>query len=395
MPGRAVGETNGFVATGFEGVLAAFMRNFESRGEIGAAFAACVGGTPVVDLWAGYADREQGRLWDEDTLVGIFSGTKGLVATCLTLLIDRGLLDLDEPVSSYWPEFAAQGKESVLVRDVVSHQAGLPGLVVPVSIRDATDDVRMAELLAAQRQVPRAQGPRYHALTFGWLCGELIRRVDGRSVGRLLHEDIARPLGLEIWIGLPDDQESRVAFLERDSGFGERVVAAARDSDGVAWSVWSNPPRFGDDGLAANLPIWHAAEIPATSGIVAARSLARLYGCLACGGEIDGERVLSSKALETARQPLAAGVEPDLGISLAFGTGFELQTADRRLGPPSDAFGHTGAGGSVHGAWPSQGVGFSYAPNLLSDLAGPDPRAEDLLTELHAAVLAIETPGQR
>jgi CubicO group peptidase (beta-lactamase class C family) len=382
------GRVEGWVAAGFEPVVEAFERNLDERGEIGAAFAAYVDGEAVVDLWGGLADRRRSVAWGRETLVGIFSGSKGLVAICMLLLLERGQLDLDAPVCRYWPEFAAAGKEEIRVRDVVSHRAGLPGLLTPVSVEEATDDVRMAQLLAAQPpMVAPATGPRYHAVTFGWLCGELVRRVDGRSIGRFLREEIAEPLDLDIWIGLPERFEHRVAVLERGAAFEEEQseIAVEREADEAAWSIWSNPPRFSTEGLAANLSSWHAAEVPATNGIVAARSLARLYGCLARGGEIDGVRLLAPETLAEGRRCLARGRDPYVD-ELAFGTGFQLQTAAMELGPEADAFGHTGAGGSAHGAWPSLQTGFSYTPNLLGGLGAVDARGEALLGTLHAAV---------
>lgn len=377
----------GFAAPGFERVAEAFEGNFAERGEIGAAFAAYLDGELIVDLWGGTADRRTGRPWERDTLVGVFSGTKGITATCLLPLIERAQLDLQAPVSRYWPEFGVHGKDRIRVRDVVCHEAGLPGLLTPVSIEDATDEVAMAALVAAQRSIAApGAGPRYHAVTFGWLCGELLRRVDGRSIGRFLREEIAEPLGLDIWIGLPDEHRSRVAFLERDAAFEreQREVAIDRAQDEIAWSIWSNPPRFADGEMAANRPIWQKAEVPATNGIVAPRSLARLYGCLACEGTIDGVRLLAPQTIEDARRGLSRGEDPCLGEMLAFGTGFELQTEEMRLGPAADAFGHTGAGGSVHGAWPSLRLSFSYAPNLLASLSGVDTRAQALLSALYA-----------
>ncbi len=380
--------SRGFAADGFEGVAEAFARNFSELGEIGAAFAAYVDGELVVDLWGGLADGRRNVAWDRDTLVGVFSGSKGIVAACMLLLLERGQLELDAPVCRYWPEFAAGGKQDVLVRDVVSHQAGLPGLLTPVSVEEATDDVRMAQLLAAQRPIaPPGSGPVYHAVTFGWLCGELVRRIDGRSIGRLLRDEIADPLGLDVWIGLPARHEGRVAVLERGAAFGQGPtdLLVGREVDETAWSIYSNPPRWSGDELAANLCAWRQAEVPATNGIVSARSLARLYGCLARGGEIDGVRLLSPETVERGRRCLARGVDPYVG-ELAFATGFELQTGEVDLGPPADAFGHSGAGGSVHGAWPESRTGFSYAPNLLRSLDGGDPRAAALLTALHAAI---------
>ena len=382
---RVSSAVSGFAAPGFEGVVEAFERNFAEHGELGAAFAACHDGEPVVDLWAGLADRGRGVPWREDTLVGVFSGSKGLVATCMLLLVERGQLELDAPVCRYWPDFAAAGKQDIVVRDVVSHRAGLAGLLREVSLEQATDDVAMARLLAAQAPRPAPDGgPRYHAVTFGWLCGELVRRVDGRSLGRFLREEVAEALGLELWIGLPAELEPRVARIERGPGFGQGIVAS-READEAAWSVWSNPPRFADGELAANLPSWHAAEVPATNGIVAARSLARLYGCLARGGELDGARLVGASTIAEGTRALARGTDPYIG-EVAFATGFQVQTGERELGPPEDAFGHPGAGGSVHGAWPGLRTGFSYAPNLLANLESADPRAAGLLDALHVAV---------
>ena len=388
MPETDVAEIHGFVSSGFERVAEAFAGNFAGEVEAGAAFAAYVDGEVVADLWGGLADRSRDRRWERDTLVGIFSGSKGMVATCILLLLERGLLDLDTPVGHYWPEFAARGKDRVLVRDVVSHQARLPGLETPVTLAEATDDVRMASLLAEQSQiaVPLA-GPRYHAVTFGWLCGELVRRVDGRSIGRFLREEIAEPLDLDVWIGLPEEQEHRVAVIERSSDFGieNSEMGAGRDTEPVRWSIWSNPPRFADGQLAANDRRWHAAEIPATNGIVTARSLGRLYGCLARGGTIDGVRLLAPETIDSGRRCITRGTDPDIG-AMAVATGYELQTENMVFGPPPDAFGHTGAGGSVHGAWPSLRTGFSYSPNMLGSMGPGDPRAKALLDSLHAAI---------
>ncbi len=385
----AAPRTCGSVAPGFERVAEAFEANFAERGELGAAFSAVVDGDVVVDLWGGVADRARGLAWRHDTLVGVFSGTKGLVATCLLLLIEGGQLDLDAPVAAYWPEFAANGKEAVLVRHLVSHQAGLPGLRTPVSVEEATDDVRMARLLAAQRPIA-APGTQlvYHALTFGWLCGELVRRVDGRSIGRFLREEVAGPLDLEVWIGLPERDEARVAVLERDAGFMDELVRS-READEVAWSIYANPPRFADGELAANVRRWRAAEVPASNGVVSARSLARLYGCLARGGEIDGQRLLSPETIERGRRCLSRGHDPYLDMPVAYATGFAVQTSVMGFGPPADAFGHGGAGGSMHGAWPSERVGFSYAPNLLRGGGPVDARAEALLAALYAAVIGL------
>jgi CubicO group peptidase (beta-lactamase class C family) len=380
---------HGFVARGYEPVAEAFARNLHERGDAGAAFCAMVDGRIVVDLWGGLADRARRRPWRRDTIAGIFSGTKGLVATCLVLLVERGALDLDAPVRAYWPEFGAAGKDDILVRHLVSHQAGLPGLATPVTLDDATDDRRMARLLAAQPAI-HSPGARmyYHAMTFGWLCGELIRRVDGRSAGRMFDEEVARPLGLDAWIGLPAEEDSRVAVLERGDGFGaqRRDNNASRDIDELAWSIWANPPRFATDRLPGNTRSWRAAEVPASNGVASARALARLYGCLAHRGELDEVRLLRPASIDVATTCLSHGVEPYIEEPMAFGVGFELQTAAKPFGPPGAAFGHRGAGGSVHGAWPELRVGFSYVTNTLRETRGADARSDALMAALQRAL---------
>jgi CubicO group peptidase (beta-lactamase class C family) len=384
VPSDAV---QGFVAAGFEAVAEEFRRNLTERGDSGAAFAAFAGGRLVVDLWGGLAAPERPRAWERNTIAAIFSGTKGLLATGLLVLVERGSLELDQPVCVYWPEFAAQGKSDVLVRHLVSHQAGLPGITTAVSAREATDASRMAQLLASQATIHRP-GSRfyYHALTFGWLCGELIRRVDGRGAGRFFAEEVAGPLGLDAWIGLPEEQEGRVATMRSDAGFGSRKPGQeGSQTDPVAWSIWENPRRFEAGSLAVNARFWRAAEVPASNGIASARAIARLYGCLARGGEIDGTRLLLPATLELGRQRLTQDVEPYLQKPMAFGVGFELQTVRQPFGPATTAFGHSGAGGSVHGAWPDLQTGFSYLTNTLRELPHADPRSDSLLRSLYRA----------
>jgi CubicO group peptidase (beta-lactamase class C family) len=381
---------DGHVADGFEAVREAFVDNLRHRGELGAAFAVTCDGEHVVDLWGGVADGATGRHWRQDTLQVIFSGTKGLVALCLLILVDRGELDMEAPVMRYWPEFGAHGKGRIRVLDVVSHQAALPGIRVPLEHDEILDDRRMAALLAAQ---PTETDPRaasvYHPLTYGWLCGELVRRVDGRSVGRFFAEEVAEPLRLEIWIGLPSDLEPRVSQLAYAPDWGRRD---GFDPDEIARDeflsrVLDNPPLFPPGRIPWNAAEWHGAEIPGAGGIATARSLARLYGCLAVGGELDGVRLLSDGTLERGRRALSSRWDPLARAPQAFGFGFELQTSLSPLGRAPDAFGHRGAGGSVHCAWPSLRAGVSYAMNRMRDDADVDPRAKALLDSAHAVLL--------
>jgi CubicO group peptidase (beta-lactamase class C family) len=372
----AAAEISGHVAGGFERVADELRATVAGPG---AAFAATVEGELVIDVWSGTAD-ESGAPWQDDTMVLVFSGTKGLVAVCLLILVDRGLLELDAPVSRYWPEFAAAGKERLLVRHVVSHEAGLPGLLPPFSAADLLDGAGMAARLAGAAPFWEP-GTRlaYHALTFGWLSGELVRRVDGRSLGTFFAEEVAAPLGLELWIGLPPELEPRVARLRPADGFGVTFIGDEPDP--------LLPALFGDlhGAFVWNDPPYHETEIPAANAIGTARSLARLYGCLACDGELDGARLLSAETVRLGRTELSRGPCAVTHRPYAFGVGFELQTELLTLGPPPDAFGHTGSGGSRHGAWPGPRVGFSYAMRELRSEEGDD-RGRRILAALAEAV---------
>jgi CubicO group peptidase (beta-lactamase class C family) len=375
-----------FVASGFEGVAKAFEQNFAARDELGAAFSAVRDGETVVDLYGGLADRGSGRPWTHDTLQLIFSGTKGLVAVCMLLLLERGQLELDAPVARYWPEF---GKESVRVRDVVAHTARLPGIDTEVGYDEYTDVARMTAILAAQ---PQSEDPRaascYHALTYGWLCGGLLRRADGRSVGRFFAEEVAGPLGLELWIGLPQEQEARVSTLELHESFPTQPQYQAERSaeDPLTRSIWGNPPAFAREDFPWNRRDFHAAEIPGANAVGTTRSVARLYACLARGGELDGVRLLSEDTVRLGRTELSRGWDQVMDRPLAFGVGFQLQTEAEPFGPPADGFGHGGAGGSIHGAWPGLRVGFSYAMNMMRDDEQEDGRAQALLGALRDAL---------
>jgi CubicO group peptidase (beta-lactamase class C family) len=244
----------------------------------------------------------------------------------------------------------------------------------------------MAERLASQAP---ERDPHtalvYHPLTYGWLCGELLRRVDGRTIGRFLAEEVAAPLGLELWIGLPPALESRVAKLQLASDWGKDH---AHFDDRLWAAIYENPPLFPLQELLWNQPAVHAAEIAAANAIGTARSVARLYGVLACGGAVDGRRIIRAETLALARTELARGADPFTNELMAYGVGFELQTEEARYGPAKTAFGHTGAGGSVHGAWPDERVGFSYAMNELRDEPAGDARANALLGALHECCVA-------
>jgi CubicO group peptidase (beta-lactamase class C family) len=358
---------NGWTAAGFEDVAEAFERNFADRGEVGAAFAAYEQGRLVVDLWGGTADPATGRAWDRDTIQLMFSGTKGLATACVLLLVQRGRLSLGDPLSRYWPAFAAAGKGGITIAEVLSHQARLPW--VEAGYANLLDHDVMAAHLAAQAPEadPRA-GFMYHAITWGWLADELVRRVDGRSVAEFFAEEYAVPLELEVWIGLPEALHRRAATM----------VAA----DGVLTDEPHPDPLFRPNPLLVpgaekiwNSPEYRTAGLAAVGGFATARGMARFYASLL--GEVDGGRVLLQETVDLGRRELRRGIEPTWGREIAYGAGFELQTSG---GSPADMFGHGGAGGSRHGAWPSRQIACSYLMNEVR--LGPDDRSLTLVAAL-------------
>jgi CubicO group peptidase (beta-lactamase class C family) len=376
---------SGRVAAGYQPVRDEFENLLARPGEAGAAFAAVVDGVPVVDLWGGVRDADARFPWTADTAQLIFSGTKGLTATCILLLLGRGQLSLDHRVSDYWPDFAAAGKSDVLVRHLVSHQAGLPAVEPPPSRKEALDPVEMAARLAHQPALWQpGSAITYHALTFGWLCDGLIRQVDGRSAGRFFADEIAVPLELDAWIGLPATAEGRVATMMRAPDYEVTLGDVSDQVRELLTRIYAGGGIVGER-FVVNDPDFLRAEIAGVNGVATARSMARLYGCLASNGAIDGVRLLSVETVRLASVPLAAGLDELTGKPLAFSTGFETQTALQWYGPAESAFGHSGAGGSVHGAWPQLRTGFSFAMNLMRR-DDRDGRAQSLLGALFRCV---------
>jgi CubicO group peptidase (beta-lactamase class C family) len=376
-------DIGGWVEASFEPVVDVFAANFDERGEIGAAVCVYVDGQPVVDLWGGLADATTGRPWMSDTVVLVYSSTKGVTAVCANRLIEQGRLDPDATVASYWPEFGANGKESITVRQVLSHQAGLPLVEGEYTLAQTLAWDPMVESLA--RQAPLWEpGTKhgYHMRTYGWLVGELVRRIDGRTIGTYFRDDIAEPLGCDFWIGLPEEVEPRVARLvppERDLGEllrklgGELLLA----------DVFSNPGgHFNYDDMW-NTRELRAAELPSSNGVGDARGLARLYA--SCVGDVDGVRTLQAATVAAATVEEACGKDEVLMIESCFGLGFMLGASFGAANRAS-ALGHAGAGGSLAFADPDARLGFGYVMNdLRFDPAG-DPRSEELVRAVYCAI---------
>jgi CubicO group peptidase (beta-lactamase class C family) len=281
----------------FNRVKDVFAENFEKRNEVGAATAVMLDGKSVVDIWAGHADKEKTKPWTRDTLVNVYSTTKGITAICAHRLADKGLLDIDAPVAKYWPEFAQAGKDKLPVRFLLSHRAGLPAVRKILNDNALFNWTTMTTALAEQEpwwEPGTAHG--YHAVTFGYLVGEVIRRITGKSPGTYLRDELAGPLDLDFHIGLDAKDDARVAGLipAAPPGPGEPNMFAEmmKNPESAGAKAFMNPPVLTKPGLV-NSREWRAAEIPAANGHGTARSLARLYGALARGGELDGVRVMS------------------------------------------------------------------------------------------------------
>lgn len=372
----------------FRGVREAFAENLARHGEVGAAVAVTVEGKPVVDLWAGHADAARTRRWTRDTIVNIASATKGPTAICAHRLADQGLLDLEAPVAAYWPEFAQAGKAAIGVHLLLSHRAGLPAIETPLPARALYEWDTMTGALAAQAPWWEP-GTRhgYHAFTFGWLVGEVVRRITGKSLGRYWREEVAQPLGIDCHIGLAARHDARVAeFIPIPAGESDIEAQLLKNAGPMVHKAINNPPHTVAD---MNTPDWRRAEIPAGNAHTNARALARMYGALACGGEVDGVRVLSPESIERARAEQASGPDAVLfGLPTRFGLGFSLPPEGAGFGPSSaTAFGCPGAGGSIGFADPGAHVGFGYTMNQMQPGLPPDPRALRLIAALYAALL--------
>jgi len=369
------------------GVGDAFAENFARHGEVGAAVAVTVDGKPVVDLWAGYADAARTRRWTRDTIVNVASATKGLTAICAHRLVDREVLDLEAPVATYWPEFAQAGKADIPVHLLLSHRAGLPAIDSPLPTEALYDWDRMTRALASQEPwwEPGTQHG-YHVFTFGWLVGEVVRRITGKRLGRCWREDVAEPLGIDCHIGLAAEHDARVAeFLPIPPGEPDLEGELLKHAGPMVQKAFTNPPRTVAD---MNTGAWRRAEIPAGNAHTNARALARVYGALACGGEVDGVRVLHPDTIDRARTEHANGPDAVLfGWPTRFGLGFALPPKGIGIGSSSTtAFGHPGAGGSIGFADPDAHLGFGYTMNQIQAAIPPDPRALRLIDALYASL---------
>lgn len=374
----------------FQGVRAAFDANFSERGEIGGAVCVMVGGEVVVDLVGGFADEEATQPWQHDSLVNAFSVGKGIATAVVAQLVGEAMLDADKAVSSYWPEFAAAGKQDVTLRQLLSHQAGLPAVrnrMAPGAMLRHDD---MAAALAAQEpwwEPGTAHG--YHTNTWGFLVNEVVQRVSGHTIGALLRERVAGPLGADVHLGVPASEQDRIAhFHWPGDAPPEEVPPGLRDdATGLALmrhNTYWNPSGISGAGVL-NTAAWRSAELPSTNLHATARGIARIYSALAGGGEIEGVRIVDADVLRSFTSEQVVGEDLVLQRSTRFALGFQLTQPERPLGPNPGAFGHFGAGGSLGFADPQSGVAFGYLTNQIGP-SWQSKRNRALLDALYRAL---------
>lgn len=380
------GQPQGWCDPAFHLVREAFAENFAAHDELGASVCVVVGGRTVVDLWGGWADGARTRPWQPDTLVNVYSIGKGLTGLVAARLAGMGLLDVDAPVTRYWAEFGAAGKEAITVAQLLSHQAGLPALRHRQSPDVMYDHALMTTSLAAEAPWwEPGQQHGYHVNTYGFLVGEVIRRVAGKTVGTLLRHDIGDPLDADVHIGLPASELDRVAEL-----LHEEITVPDEPPRGLSkqklmfFNAHFNPPGLSGLGVV-NTRAWRVAEVPGTNAHASARGLARLYAALVAGGRLDGVEVVDTGALAAATTEQVYGVDSVLQSPTRYGLGFQLTHPERPLGPNPRAFGHHGAGGSLGFCDPDAGLAFGYVLNGIVR-GWRSPRNRALMAAVYASL---------
>jgi CubicO group peptidase (beta-lactamase class C family) len=368
----------GSCAERFSGVAEVLERNLEQGADIGASVAVAIEGEPVVDIWGGYKDAARTEPWERDTIVNVFSTTKTMTTLCALILVDRGELDLHAPVVRYWPEFGQAGKERVEVRHLLGHTAGLPGWEERLALESLADWELCVSLLAAQApwwDPGTASG--YHAVTQGYLVGEVLRRITGQTIGEFFRHEVADPLEADFHIGLPAEEDRRVVALIPPPPNG----AAASGIPELGVRALANPPVTGE--VTAH-EWWRRAEIPAANGHGNARSVAAIQSVVACGGEAAGRRLLSPRTVATIFEEQSNGTDLVLGVPLRFGMGYGLASETIPMGPRSCAWG--GYGGSIVLNDLDAKVTIAYVMNRMEAGLVGDERGAAIIT---AAVLAM------
>ncbi len=369
---------HGYCDNRFHEVAERFARNFEMGLELGASFAATIDGEYVIDLWGGWANEAGTEPWRRDTITNVYSTTKVMTALCVLILVDRGLLDLDSPVAAHWPKFSQAGKGRIPLRWIMSHCSGLSGFDEPLPVEALYDWERIIRVL--ERQEPWWEpGTRsgYHSITFGYLLGELVRRVSGKTPGAFFRDEVAIPLGADFHIGLPEEHEGRVAEMTRMSG----ILPGQIDPESIAAKTFYNPPLI--PGFSDRA--WRAAEIPASNGHGNARSVARIGTLLACGGSLEGRFFLSRATVRRALEEQMSGVDLVLGLPIRWGLGFGLANDKAPFLSPR-SFYWAGLGGSWVEMDLDTRICFSYVMNKLQHNLAGDPRMYSLREAFFSAL---------
>lgn len=382
-------QIQGHCAGEFSALRDAFEKLFAQQGDIGAGLAVVIDGEPLVDLWGGLRDRQASAPWEPATVANVWSTTKGVTAACIAMLVSRGQIAYDSPVSFYWPEFATAGKAEVTVAHLLSHQAGLCGFRRAVDVGTLYNSAAAAAELATQEPFwPLGEGSGYHAISVGFLLDELVRRVDGRDLKRFVADELQAGCGLNITIGLPPDQYDRAATLCAPDLDGAGSAAVVPDLDAIQIAALANPVM---EPTLPNTPGWREACIPSANGFADARSLATLYAALASDGRVADRELVDSATQTAMREVQCSGVDRVLGLETRWGCGFLINSLGL-YGPNPEAFGHSGWGGSFAFADPKHGLGCAYVMNQMgNDLVG-DPRAVSIVNTLYA-LLNDKAPG--
>lgn len=373
---------DGEFAPAFAPLAKAFEQNFVEHGEIGASLCVYRDGEPVVDLWGGHADGARTRPWEKDTLVNVWSTTKGVLALCVARLMDQGRISYDAPVARYWPEFAAGGKADVTIAQLFSHQAGICGPSRQLSEAELLNTIIVGDVLAAEApHWPVGTRSGYHALSIGPLGDGLFMRVTGKTVGQYFRDEIAAPCGIDFHMGLPLTEEARVAEIVHDGN----PESGGHDSfnEFQRLAQVNIPVR----AALANLRAWRTQGTPSAGGQGNARGLAHLYGALAANRKLGGVELLSAEALKAATRIQIENEDFVLRFPMSWGVGFALNKLMGVYGPNPESFGHHGWGGSFAFADPAKRIGVAYAMNFMREPMGAmDPRFGGLVSALYASV---------
>lgn len=373
-------DISGECAPAFEGVREAFIGNFSDRGDLGAGVAVVHNGRLVVDLWGGDASAAGATPWRSATRANVWSTTKGLTALCFAMLVSRGRLSYEDPVSKHWPEFAAAGKGGVTVGMLLSHQAGLCGFRDAASVEDFYNHDSAAKRLAAAApfwEPGTACG--YHAITIGFLANELFRRVEGRTLGSFIAAELATPFGLDVSMGLPVSLTSMAAVMAASPDLASTSAGGGMDLSEAQIAALANPTL---DPLVPNTADWRAAEIPSANGFATARAIAKLYGALASDGTLDGVELVSPRAIADSTRVRIDSDDQVLGMRARWAAGF-LRNVHGIYGPGNAAFGHSGWGGSFGFADPERGWSMAYVMNRMGNQLIGDPRNTALVDALY------------